>query len=133
MAFASHRFAYAFEAQGELGFTYWTYATSDELREVLTADYFGSMCRSMRVGDVILVGTRPQPSVSPWRSSNGETRRVLLMVNDVDPGGIVRVRVVQDYGRPEDPDAELALPPRKRGRPPKAAGAGQSTVALGHS
>ena len=38
------------------------------------------------------------------------------------PGGIVRVRVVQDYGRPEDPDAVLLEPPKKRGRPPKAAG-----------
>ena len=56
---------YGIEAQGELGFTYWTYATSDELREVLTADYFGSMCRSMRVGDMILVGTRSSHRSAP--------------------------------------------------------------------
>lgn len=119
MPFASHRIAHAFEAQGELGFSYWTYATNDTLKEVLAADYFGAMARSMRVGDMILVGTRPRPALDPWHNVSGEIRRVLLMVSEVEPGGIVRVRLAQDYGRPEDPDIVLAEPPRKRGRPPK--------------
>ncbi len=122
MPFASHHLAYAFEAQGELGFTYWTYATSDGLADVLKPDYFATMCRRMRVGDMILVGTRPRPALDPWISKGHETRRALLMVSEVDPGGRVRVRLVQDYGRPEGPDAAMAEAPRKRGRPAKEVG-----------
>jgi hypothetical protein len=55
-------------------------------------------------------------------SKGHETRRALLMVREVDPGGRVRVRLVQDYGRPEDPDARMAEVPRKRGRPAKENG-----------
>ena len=33
----------------------------------------------------------------------------------------MRMRLVHDYGRPEDPDAPLMQPPKPRGRPPKAA------------
>ena len=34
-----------------------------------------------------------------------------------DDKGVMQVRLVQDYGRPEDPDAVLAAPKRPRGRP----------------
>ena len=123
MPFNPTGLAYAFEAQGELGFTYWTYATSDGIGDVLGPDYFALMCRRMRVGDMVLVGTRPRPASSPWRGATAEVRRALLMVGDVDPGGSVRVRLVQDYGRTDDPDAELCEAPRKRGRPRKEGGA----------
>ena len=32
--------------------------------------------------------------------------------------GILRMRLVQDYGRPDDPDAPLAAPRKSLGRPP---------------
>jgi hypothetical protein len=124
MLFNPSGLAYAFEAQGELGFTYWTYATNDGIGDVLVPEYFASMCRRMRVGDMVLVGTRPRPEGSPWRNATGEVRRALLMVGAVDPGGSVRVRLVQDYGRADDPDAELGETPRRRGRPRKEGGAG---------
>lgn len=47
------------------------------------------------------------------------------MVREVDPGG--RVRLVQDYGRPEDPDAAMAEVPRKRGRPATETGKAAET------
>lgn len=119
MAFAPHHLAYAFEAQGELGFTFWTYATNDTLRDVLTPDYFASMCRRMRLGDLVLVGIRPRPASDAWLNVATEFRRVLLMVSAVDAGGRLAMRLVQDYGRPEDADAPIQEPPKKRGRPSK--------------
>jgi hypothetical protein len=65
MTFAANGLMPAFEAQGELGFLWWTYATSDGLVEVLKPDYFATMCRRMRVGDMILVGTRSRPALDP--------------------------------------------------------------------
>ena len=123
MAFASGGLSYAFEAQGELGFAWWAYGTNDRLEQVLEPNYFRTMHHRMRVGDMIVVGTTPRRAGSPWRNATGETRRALLMVSLVDPGGLVHVRLVQDYGRPENPSAAVEAvpsePPRKRGRPRK--------------
>jgi hypothetical protein len=41
------------------------------------------------------------------------------MVKGRDDKGQLHVRLVQDYGRPEDPDAPLATVRKSRGRPPK--------------
>ena len=130
MPFAGNGLRDAFEAQGELGFMYWTYVTNDRLAEVLAPEYFRSVCTRMRVGDMILVGVQPRPPGSCWNNIAGETRRVLLMVAAADPRGSVRVRLVQDYGRPDDPDVPLAdapaaprlprLPPRREQTPPRA-------------
>ena len=105
MGFIASGIRDAFEAQGELGFMVWAYASSDPLRAVLEPDYFLGMCRRFRVGDLVYVGVTPRPSGSPWKAGAGEVRRALLMVSAVDPGGAVRVRLVQDFGAPEDPDA----------------------------
>jgi hypothetical protein len=72
-------------------------------------------------GDLVYVGTQPRPKSSPWttRHQGKEIRRALLMVRGRDEQGIMRMRLVQDYGRPDDPDSPTAQPRRARGRPPK--------------
>lgn len=115
MPFAPHRMRDAFEAQGELGFTVWSYATNDPLDEVLRPDYFLALHHRLRPGDLIFLGVSPLPPSSPWQPRSGETRRALLMVAAVERG--VRCRLVQDYGRPEDPAAEPLAARRPRGRP----------------
>ena len=41
------------------------------------------------------------------------------MIRGRGDDGQMRVRLVQDYGRPDDPDAPLAAARKSRGRPPK--------------
>jgi hypothetical protein len=122
MAFTANGLRDAFEAQGELGFMYWTYASNDPLAEVLKPDYFLMMRDRLRVGDLMLVGTNPRAQGSPWRNRTGEIRRALLMVSAVDRGGAVRVRLVQDYGTPEGEEPAGEAAGTMRGRPDKASG-----------
>jgi hypothetical protein len=110
----------AFEAQGELGFTVWSYAANDSLEDILRPDYFGALRHRLRTGDLIFFGISPQPTSSPWKEHVGEIRRGLLMVAAIDRAG-VRCRLVQDYGRPEDLGVASSLVPRPRGRPRKGA------------
>lgn len=123
MVFASHGIRDAFEGQGEAGFVAWTYATYDSLEQVLAPGYFNGFKR-FSPGDLIYVGTQPRPATSPWttQQQGKEIRRALLMVRGRDEQGITRVRLVQDYGRPDDADAQLAQPKKGPGRPPKDAG-----------
>jgi hypothetical protein len=117
MPFTGHRMRDAFEAQSELGFTVWSYATNDTLEEVLRPNYFLGVHHRLRLGDLIFLGISPQPPASPWQERAGETRRALLMITSLERG--VRCRLVQDYGRPEDPPAESLAVRRPRGRPRK--------------
>jgi hypothetical protein len=39
------------------------------------------------------------------------------MIRGRDDKGQLHVRLVQDYGRPDDPDVPRATPKRSRGRP----------------
>ena len=118
MTFSAHRLRAVFEGQGEHGFMVWTYATNDPIEEVLASGYFAGPRNLLRVGDLIYLGVSQREPLSPWIDRAPETRRALLMVQAHD-GGPVRVRLVQDYGRPEDPSAPLMVPPRPRGRPRK--------------
>ncbi len=108
MPFATHRLTAVFEAQTELGFAAWSYCTNDPLAEVLKPNYFAGAIRMLRPGDLIFHGTNPQPAMSSWEGRSHEVRRALLMVAAVQ-GGRITTRLVQDYGRPEDESAELAL------------------------
>jgi hypothetical protein len=56
----------AFEAQSEIGFTYWTYVTRDRLAEVLGPNYFSRLYQRARPGDMILVGIQPRASAASW-------------------------------------------------------------------
>ncbi len=120
MGFASNGIRDAFEGQGEAGFVAWTYATHDKLEQVLQPGYFNSFSR-MAPGDLVYVGTTPRPTSSPWvtQHQNTEIRRALLMVKGRGEDGILRMRLVHDYGRPDDPDAPLSAVKKSRGRPPK--------------
>jgi hypothetical protein len=72
-------------------------------------------------GDLVYVGTKPRPAGSPWvtQHQNTDIHRVLLMVRGRGEDGILRMRLVHDYGRPDDPDAPLTTTKKSRGRPPK--------------
>ena len=76
-------------------------------------------------GDLAYVGTTPRPTSSPWTTQhqNTEIHRALLMVKGRGEDGQMRVRLVQDYGRPDYPDAALLVSKRSPGRPPKKAAA----------
>ena len=124
MAFASNGIRDAFEGQGEAGFVAWTYATNDRLEDILQPGYFNGFSR-FAPGDLVYVGTTPRPTSSPWTTQhqNTEIHRALLMVRGRGEDGSLRMRLVQDYGRPDDPDATLLATKKSPGRPPKKAAA----------
>ena len=113
MAFAETGLGVVAEAHCPLGFTWWSYATTDPLGLVLEPGYFNALSRRVQAGDLVLVGVRP--------GSGGA--EALLMVSRAVRNGAVAGRLVQDYGGPEEAagvPAAAPVPPRPRGRPPKA-------------
>ena len=108
MGYQSNGLRDAFEGQGEAGFIVYSYATFDPLEAVLVPGYFTS-CRRLDVGDLIFVGTRPRPVASAWMAAQKQTpiRRALLMVADRDDWGQIKVRLVQDFGGPNDGNASI--------------------------
>jgi hypothetical protein len=137
----------AFFVPGSYPFRVWGYGTTDPLEAVLARDYFRSAGGLMHPGDLIYVAVRPNcdpvslraqraPAGAPAPQRNGlrgeiqgEMRMALVMVRGGE-NGAPSVRLVQDFGCPDDPDAvspatapppaELAAPasatPRRRGR-----------------
>lgn len=118
MPFAAHHLRVAFEGQGDYGFFAWTYSTHDPLETVLSEGYFRTTGDYLHRGDLIFVGISPRRPGSPVALPSGEMRRLLLMVTGHD-GSKVKVRLVQDFGGPDDPSAPLREPPKRRGRPRK--------------
>src|SRR3954451_4541226 len=90
MAFAEAGLGVVAEAQGVLGFTWWSYATTDPLGRVLEPDYFNCQSRRMQAGDLVLVGVRPGPGGAPG------IRRALLMESRAGWDGAVSVRLGED-------------------------------------
>src|SRR5438270_11167539 len=113
MAFAEAGLGVVAEAGCVLGFTWWSYATSDPLGRVLEPGYFNCQSRRMQAGDLVLVGVRPGPGGAD------AVRRALLLVSRAVRNGAVSVRLVQDYGGRGAAGPPLPEPPRPRGRPPK--------------
>src|SRR3954451_5509125 len=95
MAFAEAGLGVVAEAGCVLGFTWWSYATSDPLGRVLEPGYFNCQSRRMQAGDLVLVGVRPGPGGAD------AVRRALLMVSHAVRNGAVSVRLVQDYQSPK--------------------------------
>ena len=118
MPFAAHHLRVAFEGQGDYGFFAWTYSTHDPLETVLSEGYFRTTGDYLQRRDLIFVGISPRPANSPWTLPTGAMRRLLLMVTG-HRGTEVKVRLVQDFGGPDDPPAPLREPPKRRGRPRK--------------
>ena len=132
----------AFFVPGTHPFRVWGYGTTDPLGELLRPDYFRAAGGLMQAGDLIYVSVRPQGErgVStrprcerPGAPKTGKVRMALVMVR-VAERGAPSVRLVQDFGGPDDPDAATlavapaaaavttpapdAQPRRGRGRPP---------------
>src|SRR3954469_333015 len=85
MAFAEAGLGVGAEAGCVLGFTWWSYATSDPLGRVLEPGYFNCQSRRMQAGDLVLVGVRPGPGGA------GALRRALLRVSRAGRNGSVSV------------------------------------------
>src|SRR3954466_1095701 len=97
MAFAEAGLGVVAEAGCVLGFTWWSYATSDPLGRVLEPGYFNCQSRRMQAGDLVLVGGRPGAGgVGRGRGGADAIRRALLMVSRAVRNGAVSVRLVQD-------------------------------------
>jgi hypothetical protein len=119
----------AFFVPGTHAFRVYGYGTSDALEEVLAPGYFGAAGGLLRPGDLIYV--RTPADGGPAAGSEPAVRMALVMVLN-GARGAVDVRLVQDFGRTDDPDAleatvpalpapaaAPATPPKRgRGRPP---------------
>jgi hypothetical protein len=124
MAFRRSDLQEAFFVPGTHAFRVCGYGTSDALEEVLAPGYFGTAGGLLRPGDLIYVRVRPA-------GAEAAVRMALLMVRDGARGAVV-VRLVQDFGRTDDPEplngataalpseaaAPAPAPKRGRGRPP---------------
>ena len=138
-AFAAPISRRPFSCRGSYPFRVWGYGTTDALEDVLARDYFRSAGGLMHPGDLIYVAVRPPSAAASgpvslrvqrqWAEAAGpgQMRMALVMVKGGE-NGAPSVRLVQDFGCPDDPDAPLAaapapttvaaVPPRRgRGRP----------------
>ena len=131
MAFRRSDLQEAFFVPGTHAFRVWGYGTTDPLEEVLAPHYFNA-AGELRPGELIYVSTTPGP-VHAGGPEHGEVRLALVMVRR-DGRGAASVRLVQDFGGPDDapgtlnasvpsqPATSLETPPvpvkRGRGRPP---------------
>ena len=120
----------AFFVPGTLPFRVYGYGTSDALEEVLRPNYFAAAGALLLPGELIYISAgRPSGSIG---AEPGEVHMALVMVRTGERGA-PSVRLVQDFGRPDDPDAvgdlgrvtaptAVPAPPapvkRGRGRPP---------------
>jgi hypothetical protein len=131
MAFRRSDLQEAFFVPGTHAFRVWGYGTTDPLEQVLAPRYFEVARALLRPGELIYVSTTSQPA-QRGEPARGEARLALVMVR-ADQGAPGRadgaVRLVQDFGRPDDPpgargpapsgpDAAPAPVKRRRGRPP---------------
>ena len=115
---------------GTHAFRVFGYATADPLEEVLGPGYFGAAGGLLHPGELIYVSVRPRQDGATG-AGRDDVQMALLMVRAGAPGSI-NVRLVQDFGRSDEPAAEgqtaPALPAaitaapsslkRGRGRPP---------------
>lgn len=135
MVFRANQLRDAFEGQGEAGFMVYSYACFDPFEEVLAPGYFPALNR-LKMGDLVYLGISQRPAKAIWQTQQlaTETRRAhslgayrpvglleAAMVAGRHEQGRLRMRLVQDFGRPEDPDAAITEVKRPRGRPAKAA------------
>lgn len=118
----------AFFVPGTQPFRVYGYGTADPLEEVLREDYFGAARGLVRAGELIYVSTAPRQT-GTGGPERGGAHLALVMVR-ADARGAASVRLVQDFGRPDDPPGPLSSPAppmpdaapapakRGRGRPP---------------
>lgn len=105
----------AFLVAGTHPFRVWGYGTTDRLDEVLGEHYFRDANAMLQPGELIYVTMQPRARVE--RAQHEDVRVALVMVR-CSERGTASVRLVQDFGGPNDPSAALAPVKRGRGRPP---------------
>jgi hypothetical protein len=106
----------AFNVPGTHDFTVWGYGTTDTLDEVLQPGYMHAGSSILRPGDLIYIKTRPRRDRLDG-PEEGETRVAIVMVRGFERG-CARLRLAQDFGRPEDGNgrearAEAAIAPAR--------------------
>ena len=117
----------AIQVPGDHGFRIWGYGTTDPLADLLSPGYFRAAGGLLHPGQLIIVGTEPRRDARG--AEHGEKRTALLMVSSVERGDGPAVRLVQDFGGPDDattapapttaaPASPPPPPKRGRGRPP---------------
>ena len=134
MSFRRSDLQEAFFVPGTHAFRIWGYGTADPLEEVLARGYFGAANTLLQPGDLVYVRARASGE-NQGVGSTAAVHMALLMVR-AGPPGSVAVRLAQDFGRSDAPDAVAetatavpaavtAAPPslkRGRGRPPGSRG-----------
>jgi hypothetical protein len=124
MGFRRQDLQEAFFVPGTHPFRVWGYGTTDTLEEVLRPNYLQGGQAMVQLGELIYVSSRPGRD-PVGEGEAGETRAALVMVSGFARGD-ASVRLVQDFGRPEDggrgvaagEPGPAAAPKRGRGRPP---------------
>ncbi len=125
MSFRRSDLQEAFFVPGTHAFRVFGYGTSDALDEVLASGYFGAAGALLQPGDLVYVRARAADERLPGAEA-AAVHMALLMVRSGRRGSAV-LRLVQDFGRSDDPAAAAlasAVPPavtpakRGRGRPP---------------
>ncbi|MDX6752564.1 hypothetical protein SH611_22420 [Geminicoccaceae bacterium 1502E] len=105
MVINRHQLREAFHGQGDYTFDAWTFAGRDSLEAMLAPGFFNDMRGILAVGDLIYAGTTPCRTREQYLPQPVPVRRALLMVRSIERD--VTVRLVQDYGGPDDPDAPM--------------------------
>ncbi len=139
MSFRRSDLQEAFFVPGAHAFRVFGYGTAGPLEAVLAAGYFGAAGALLQPGDLVYVRASAGDERVPGAKA-AAVRMALLMVR-AGARGQVGVRLVQDFGRADDPEpAELtpaalpvaarpATPPRRgRGRPPGSRNKNQPEV-----
>lgn len=120
MGFRRQDLQVAFSVPGTYEFTVWGYGTTDSLEEVLAPNYFQGGEILLDLGDLICVRTWPRQDPLERRKI-GVRRAALVMVSGFDRGD-ASVRLVQDFGEPEDGAGNAAQAPSPDHRPARRPG-----------
>ncbi len=121
----------AFFVPGTHAFRVWGYGTADALHDVLAPGYFSAAGAQLQPGDLVYARAGALDERLPGAAAAG-LRMALLMVRSGSRGS-VSVRLVQDFGRTDEPDpiepARHALPPAASAIPEMPAAAAQAAPA----
>jgi hypothetical protein len=115
MSFRRSDLQEAFLVAGTHGFRVWGYGTTDSLDEVLAEHYFRDANAVLQPSELIYVSMKPRARAD--RPEREDVRVALVMVRRCERG-TASVRLVQDFGGPNDPSATPGPAKRGRGRPP---------------
>ena len=119
MAFRPYDLQEAFLVPGTYNFRVWGYGTVDALEEVLRPGYFAAASSLLQPGQLIYVSARRRKRArGPVRDQGpGEVHMALVMVARAAERGGARsapsVRLVQDFGCPEDIPSRPWSAPRR--------------------